>query len=186
MLTAYRKLGIVREWMGNQNPGVCPAGNYRARDDARVVVNAGTDALWARLAALMGRDDLARDPRYAGAPERVARADEVEGLVAAWVATQPAAEGLRRLEAAGIPAERLYTVADIAADPHPRERNIVEIDDPRVGPLAMVGVIPRLSRTPGVIRWAGSDKGQRNAEVYVDRLGLGPQDLAALHAEGVI
>jgi len=186
MLTAYRKLGMVRERMGNQNPGVCPAGNYRTRDDAWVVVNAGTDALWARLAALMGRGELATDPRYAGSQARVARAGEVEGLVGAWVAAWPAAEVLRRLEGAGIPAEKLYTVADIAADPHYRERNIVEIDDPRVGAVAMVGVIPRLSRTPGVIRWAGPDKGQHNAEVYGGLLGLGPEDLASLGVEGVI
>jgi crotonobetainyl-CoA:carnitine CoA-transferase CaiB-like acyl-CoA transferase len=186
MLTAYQRLGIVRERMGNQNPGVCPAGNYRAQDDAWVVINAGTDALWARLAVLMGSAALAGDARYAASSERVARADEVEGLVAAWVKALPAADVLRRLEAAGIPAERLYTVADIAADPHYRARNIVEVDDPRVGPVAMVGVIPRLSRTPGVIRWAGPDKGQHNAQVYGDRLGLGPDDLAALRAEGVI
>ena len=186
MLTVYQKLGIVRERMGNQHPGVCPAGNYRARDDAWVVVNAGTDALWARLAALLGRGDLATDPRYTSSQERVARAAEVEDLVAAWVATLPAAEVLRRLEEARIPAERLYTVADIAADPHYRERNIVEIDDPRVGALAMVGVIPRLSKTPGTIRWAGPDKGEHNAEVYGGLLGLGAEDLVALRAGGVI
>ena len=90
------------------------------------------------------------------------------------------------VEEARIPAEKLYTVADIAADPHYRERNIVEIDDPRVGRLAMVGVVPRLSKTPGTINWAGPDKGQHNAEVYGTLLGLGAEDLAALRNDGVI
>jgi crotonobetainyl-CoA:carnitine CoA-transferase CaiB-like acyl-CoA transferase len=186
MLTAYQQLGVVRERMGNRNPGVCPAGNYRARDSAWVVVNAGTDALWRRLAAVMGREDLAHDARYATSPERVARGDEVDEMLAGWVATRPAAEILERLEAAGIPAERLYSVADIAADPHFRARNIVEVDDPRVGPVAMVDIVPRLTRTPGVIRWAGPDKGQHNAEVYGDWIGLGAAELEALRAEGVI
>jgi crotonobetainyl-CoA:carnitine CoA-transferase CaiB-like acyl-CoA transferase len=186
MLTAYRKLGIVRERMGNRNPGVCPAGNYRAADGAWIVVNAGTDSLWARLATVIGGEELAGDARYARAADRIARADEVEELVAAWLATVPAAEALRRLEAIGVPAERLYTAADIAADPHYRERNIVEIDDPRVGPIAMVGIVPRLTATPGAIRWAGPDKGQHNADVYRDWLGLGPDDLAMLRAEGAI
>lgn len=186
MLTVYRKLGIVRERLGNRNPGVTPAGNYRAGDGAWVVINAGTDALWGRLAKVMGGDELARDPRYARSGDRVARADEVEELVAAWAETLPAAELLRRLETAQIPAERLYTVADIAADPHYLERSIVEIEDPRVGTLAMVGVIPKLSKTPGQIRWAGPDKGQHNAEVYGALLGFAAEDLEALRAEGVI
>ncbi len=186
LLTAYQKLGTVRERSGNGHPGVCPAGNYRSRDGAWVVINAGTDSLWERLARVMGGEELARDPRYARSQDRVARAQDVDGRVAAWTATQTAAEALGRLEDAGIPAEKLYSAADLAADPHCRQRNIVEIDDPRVGPLAMIGIVPRLSRTPGRIRWAGPDKGQHNAEVYGDLLGLGAEDLATLRNEGVI
>ncbi len=184
MLTAYRKLGVVRERMGNRNPGVCPAGNYRAADGAWIVVNAGTDSLWARMAELMGGE--ACHERYARSADRIARGDEVEDLVTRWMATVPAAEALRRLEAIGVPAERLYSVADISADPHFQERNIVEIDDPRVGPIAMVGVVPRLTATPGEIRWAGPDKGQHTAEVYGEWLDLGPDELAALRADGVV
>jgi crotonobetainyl-CoA:carnitine CoA-transferase CaiB-like acyl-CoA transferase len=186
MLTAYQKLGMVRERSGNRHPGVSPAGNYRSGDGAWVVLNAGTDSLWKRLAALMGGEELAQDPRYARSADRVARAGDVDKMVAAWVSTRPVAELLRQMEEAGIPAEKLYTVADIAADPHYRERNIVEIDDPRVGRLAMVGVVPKLSKTPGTIKWAGPDKGQHNAVVYGELLGLGAEDLAALRRDGVI
>jgi crotonobetainyl-CoA:carnitine CoA-transferase CaiB-like acyl-CoA transferase len=186
MLTAYQQLGVVRERTGNRHPGVSPAGNYLAADGAWVVINAGTDALWRRLAALMGRPELGEDARYATSAERLARGDEVDDMLAAWVATLPAGDILRRLEEARIPAERLYTVADIAADPHYRARNIVEVDDPRVGPVAMVDIVPRLTKTPGAIRWAGPDKGQHNAEVYGEWLGLDPDELAALRAEGVI
>ena len=184
MLTAYRKLGVVRERMGNRNPGVCPAGNYRASDGAWIVVNAGTDSLWARMAELMGGE--ARHERFARSADRIARGDEVEDLVTRWMSTVPAAEALRRLEAIGVPAERLYTVADISDDPHFQERNIVEIDDPRVGPISMVGVVPRLTATPGEIRWAGPDKGQHTAEVYREWLDLGPDELAGLRAGGVV
>ena len=77
-------------------------------------------------------------------------------------------------------------MADIAADPHYRERDIVEWDDPRVGPLSMVGIVPRLTAAPGAIRWAGPDKGAHNAEVYREWLELGPDDLASLRADRVI
>jgi crotonobetainyl-CoA:carnitine CoA-transferase CaiB-like acyl-CoA transferase len=186
MLTAFQTLGIVRERTGNQNPGVCPAGNYQTQDGAWVVINAGTDALWARLARLIGGEALAADPRYTRSQERLARTEDVEALVSAWMATLAAAEILRKLEEAGIPAEKLYTVADIAADPHYQARNIAEVDDPRVGRIAMVGIVPKLSKTPGVIRWAGPDKGAHNAEVYGALLGLGAADLDALRADGVI
>jgi crotonobetainyl-CoA:carnitine CoA-transferase CaiB-like acyl-CoA transferase len=184
MLTAYRKLGTVRERMGNRNPGVCPAGNYRTADGAWIVVNAGTDSLWARLAGLMG--GAASEARFAASQDRIARGDEIEDLVTAWMATMPAADALRALEGIGVPAERLYTVADISDDPHYRERNIVEIDDPRVGPIAMVGIVPRLTATPGEIRWAGPDKGQHTAEVYREWIDLGADELASLRSDGAV
>jgi crotonobetainyl-CoA:carnitine CoA-transferase CaiB-like acyl-CoA transferase len=186
MLTVFDKLGIGRERFGNRHPGVAPAGNYWSKDGAWVVINAVTDALWGRLARAMGRAELVADPRYARSADRVAHADELDELIAAWAGSLEAAEILRRLEAAQVPAERLYTVADIAMDPHYRARNIVEFDDPRVGPIAMVGVVPKLSKTPGEIRSLGPDKGEHNQEVYGRLLGLGPTELDALRREGVI
>ncbi|HUN51818.1 MAG TPA: CoA transferase [Candidatus Sulfotelmatobacter sp.] len=186
MLLAYEKFGEVPTRTGNSSPGVCPAGNYQTADNIWVTIHAGTDALWRRIAGVMRQPELAEDPRYATSRDRQARHKEVEGLVALWVAKQPAASLLAALEQADVPAERLYTIADIAADPHYRERNIATLEDARVGALSMIDVLPKLSRTPGRVRWAGPDKGQHNGEIYGERLGLPPAELERLRRDGVI
>ena len=186
MLMAYEKFGQVPSRTGNSSPGVCPAGNYETADGVWVTIHAGTDALWRRICVLMQQPGLAEDPRYAASQDRQIRHKEVEGLVALFVSKQEATPLLAALEKAEVPAERLYTIADIAADPHYRARNIAHLDDARVGSINMIDVLPKLSRTPGRIRWAGPDKGQHNAEIYGSLLGLDADQLAALRRDGVI
>jgi crotonobetainyl-CoA:carnitine CoA-transferase CaiB-like acyl-CoA transferase len=186
MLLAFEKFGQVPGRTGNSSPGVCPAGNYQTADDVWITIHAGTDALWRRICVAMGQPELADDPRYATSRDRQSRHKEVEGLVALWVAKQPAAPLLAALEAADVPAERLYTIADISADPHYRARNIVHVDDPRVGPVTMIDVMPKLSKTPGRIRWAGPEKGAHNREIFAELLGLDSSAMQALADAGVI
>lgn len=183
MVTAYRKLGFVRRRTGNRNPGVVPAGQYLTADSRWVSMHAGTDALYGRLARLIGGKAL--EPRWAKSDGRKADGDAVEAVVEGWVATREAAPLLAELDRAGIPAERLNTVADIADDPHIRERNLLEWNDPRVGPITVIDVVPKLSRTPGRMRWAGPDKGEHNAEIY-GALGLSDADIATLKADKII
>ncbi len=183
MLTVYKKLGHVRTRQGNGNPGVVPAGQYLTRDNRHVVVHAGTDALWARLAPLLGGGAL--DPALKASAGRKAAGPAVDAMLAGWVAGLDAADLLARLDRAGIPAERLNTVADIAEDPHIRLRNILEWDDPRIGPVSMIDVVPKLSKTPGRVRWTGPDKGAHNAEVY-GAMGLDAPEIERLKTKKVI
>jgi crotonobetainyl-CoA:carnitine CoA-transferase CaiB-like acyl-CoA transferase len=72
-------------------------------------------------------------------------------------------------------------------DPHYEAReNVIEVEDPKIGPFPMQNVIPRLSETPGKVRWTGPKVGQHNAEIYEKVLGLDEEGLNNLRERGII
>ncbi|MGD6755951.1 CaiB/BaiF CoA transferase family protein [Streptomyces sp. BH105] len=186
-LAAYATTGRVRERLGNRNPQIVPASDFTTSDGRRVSIHAGTDALFAKLAAAMGRPELARSPSYATRAARARHADDLYAVISEWAADRAADEVTKLLSEAGVPASPLMNIADIAENAHYRERGtLVEVDDPDFGQLPMVAPLPRLSKTPGTIRSTGPRLGEHNHEVYGHMLALGPDELAALSAEGVI
>ncbi|MFI8423877.1 CaiB/BaiF CoA transferase family protein [Streptomyces sp. NPDC085479] len=186
-LTTYATTGRVRERLGNRNPQIVPASDFTTRDGRRVSIHAGTDALFGRFATVMGRPELAESPRYATRAARAEHAGDLYATIADWTAGLDADDVTKLLSAAGIPASPLMSIADIAEDPHYRERGtLVTVEDPDFGELPMVSPLPRMSKTPGSIRSTGPALGAHNAEVYRGVLGLGPDELAALAADGVI
>ncbi|WP_371534938.1 CoA transferase [Streptomyces sp. NBC_00466] len=186
-LTSYATTGRVRERLGNRNPKIVPASDFTTSDKRRISLHAGTNPLFRKLAALMERPELPGLPQYA---TRAARAENAESLyttIADWVARHTADELTGLLNSAGIPASPLMNIADIAADPHYLERGtITTVDDPDFGRLPMAAPIPRLSETPGQIRTTGPALGEHNTEIYEGLLGLSSQEVADLHADGVI
>ena len=114
-------------------------------------------------------------------------ADELDGLVADWIAAHDRAEVVDTFLAARLPVAPVNTLADLIADPHVVARgDFVTVDDPDVGPVRMVAPLARLSATPSEIRWAGPALGAHNDEVYREWLGLRPSDVEALRESGVI
>jgi crotonobetainyl-CoA:carnitine CoA-transferase CaiB-like acyl-CoA transferase len=173
--------GLVRERTGATLRGLAPSNVYPAAD-GEVLVAANQDSVFRRLCGVMGRPELADDPRYADHKARGERQEELDAVVAAWTRTLPAQSLLDALHAAGVPAGLLYTPADMAADPHFRARaSLAEVDDPEVGPLLMPAVAPRLSRTPGGIRWPGPRLGQHTDEVLAEA-GIDDTERARLRA----
>ncbi|MFC9752234.1 CaiB/BaiF CoA transferase family protein [Streptomyces sp. NPDC056921] len=186
-LTQYATTGRVRERMGNRNPQIVPASDFTTADGRRVSIHAGTDPLFGRLAALMRTPELADSAEYATRAARAEHADALYAVIADWAATYTADDLTELLSDAGIPAAPLMSVADIAVDPHYRERGtLVTVEDPEFGELPMVAPLPRLSETPGSIRSTGPALGAHNAEIYQDLLGLSAGELASLGADGVI
>jgi crotonobetainyl-CoA:carnitine CoA-transferase CaiB-like acyl-CoA transferase len=182
----YAATGAVRDREGNRGPAA-PTGAFRAGDGRWLAVAVAEDAMYARLMRAIGRDDLAADPRFAHAPGRLAGRAEVEGALAEWVAARTAAEAQEALVAAEIPAALELTIEDAFTDPHYAAREmIVPVDDPLLGPIAIQGITPRLSATPGRVARPAPRMGEHNAEVYGDYLGLTAADLAALREAGVI
>jgi len=187
MMTKFAKTGEIRERIGNRNPTFAPAGTFETKDGRFVQIAAGGDKVWQRLAEAMDVPGLATDPRYAKSRGRIERADELERLLADWIAQHDFADIDARLGAANVPFGGIYTAADIAQDPHYKARgNVVTIPDDEEGAVVMPGVIPKLAATPGRIAFAGPAIGKHNAEVYGGLLKKSKAELAALAAEGVI
>ena len=187
MVTKFARTGAIRERIGNRNPTFAPAGTFKTRDGRFVQIAAGGDKVWQRLAAAMDRPELATDERYARSRARIERADELEQLLAEWIAERDFADIEARLVEANVPFGGIYTAADIAADPHFRARgNIVTVADEEEGDIAMPGVVPKLGSTPGRIAFAGPPLGRHNEEVYGGLLQKSSAELAALAADGVI
>jgi crotonobetainyl-CoA:carnitine CoA-transferase CaiB-like acyl-CoA transferase len=187
-VAVFGATGQVRERIGSGTESVVPHNHYQSRDGRWIAIACTNDRMFARLLQALGRPELASDPRMASVRARLEHRELVDGLVAAWVAERDGAEALRVLEVAEVPSSLVASVRDLFDDPQVRAReNIVRLVAPLVGALAMPGVVPRLTLTPGRVERAGpTTPGEHNEEIYGGRLGLSRAELARLAARGVI
>ena len=186
-IPAHDKLGHVANRTGSRLAESTPNNLYPTGDSDFIHITAMADSLFRRLAKAMSRPDLLEDARFAKALERNRNSDVLDAIIAEWTVSQPLAEIERKLEAAGVPATRIYTIADIFRDPHYAARgSIVAAPDADLGSIAMAGVVPRLSATPGGIRHAGRVVGEDTRAVLVELLGYGSDAIVRLERSGVI
>ncbi|MGH3327226.1 MAG: CaiB/BaiF CoA transferase family protein [Streptomycetales bacterium] len=187
LVTEWQVAGYQRERSGPVLPNVAPSNVYPTADGQTVLVAANQDTVFRRLAALMGRPDLAEDAQWGTHAARGAHQEDLDALIAAWTAKHDADALLQLLHDGGVPAGRIFRAADMLRDPHFRAReSIVSVTDAQLGELAMHNVVPRLSGTPGSVRWAGPALGEHNAEVYGGLLDLDEPARAALREAGSI
>jgi crotonobetainyl-CoA:carnitine CoA-transferase CaiB-like acyl-CoA transferase len=183
---AYQKFGYVRERMGADTVNVCPHSHYETRDGKWVAIACTSDAMFARLAEVMQQPQLASAERYGPQALRLAARDEVNVIVAKWVASLDLETVLNRCKEGGVPSSLIYSIADIFEDLQYRARGNIKMTDSRAGALAVPDVVPRLSGTPGEIRWLGEGLGSANDDVYRKLLGLKDDDIAGMREAGVI
>ncbi|MBK8335391.1 MAG: CoA transferase [Sterolibacteriaceae bacterium] len=186
MVPEFDVAGFVRERAGNIMPGVTPSNTHATRDGRYVIIGGNGDAIFKRLMRAIGRGDLADAPDLASNAGRDARRDELYGLLDAWAAQHDEAEVVRILSAAEVPVSRIYSVADMFADPQFAARQMIETAElPDGKPFRLPGIVPKLSATPGSTEWIGPALGQHTDEV-LQRLGYPPQKIAELRAFGAI
>ena len=186
LIPVYAATGYVRERIGSGTEYVVPHNHYRARDGRWLAIACTNDRMFERLAAAMGRPGLSGEfPTMAARLERRA---ELDALVQAWVGEADAREVLARLDAAEVPCGPVASARDLFEDPQVKAReNIVEMANPLGGLLSMVGIVPRLTASPGRVEHAGPVAiGAHNEDVYCGRLGLSRDDLRALAARGIV
>lgn len=171
-LPEYDKTGIVRRPSGTGLANVAPSNIYPTSDGGYVVIAANLDPMFRRLCVAMGRPELADDPLYSDHKARGENAAGLDALIGDWTRGFTASDLMAHLDAGGVVCGPIYSIADIAADPHFNARNMIcEVPDPRFGTLKVPGVAPVLSDTPGGIRWLGPDHpGSHDGEIW-DRLG---------------
>lgn len=185
LVPEYDVAGYVRQRSGGALPGISPSNTYPTADHAYVVIAGNSDPIFQRLMIAIGRPDLAHAPDLQSNEGRVARNDELDAAISAWSSTRPIADVLTLLDAADVPAGRIYSAADILADPHYQAREmLISATLPDGTAVKMPGIIPKLSATPGQVNWEGPALGQHGDEI-LQALGYQPDDIATLRAEGV-
>ena len=215
LLPEYSAFGAVRGPAGSALPGIAPSNAYLCSDGgaaasagppqarpappggsaahevasvggAYVLIAGNGDSIFKRLMKVIDRDDLGIDPALGDNAGRVARVAEIDAAIGLWASTRTVDEVMTALDTAAVPAGRIYTVADIAADPHYQARGMldsVQMDDGST--LAVPGIVPKLSVTPGQHRRNAPTLGQ-DTEAVLQELGLSPQQIQGLRDRGII
>jgi crotonobetainyl-CoA:carnitine CoA-transferase CaiB-like acyl-CoA transferase len=183
----YEKADFVREPTGPRLPRVAPSNVYRSKDGKWVVIAANHDTLWRRLAQLLGRPELADDPRFDTHHARGQHEDLLDEIIGEWAANYTAAELDEIVNDAGVVCAPVYTAADVYADPYFRERGLlIECDDDVHGRITAPGVVPRLTGTPGTVRRSARWTVGADTESVLTGLGLDAATLEVLRREGVV
>jgi formyl-CoA transferase len=185
LLPEYSAFGEVRQAAGSALPGIAPTNAYQCADGGYVLVAGNGDSIFKRLMTVIGRDDLGNDPQLENNDGRVKRVVELDHAIGEWAKTVSTDKALEILDSVAVPAGRIYTVADIANDPHYKAReNIQTIQMQDGSKLDVPGVIPKLSRTPGSIKTLAPDIGENTDEI-LKSIGLNEAQVASLKERGI-
>src|SRR6185369_6077362 len=160
MLPEYGMGGFVRERSGAALPGIVPSNTYGCADGKYVVIGANADSIFKRMMRAIGRPDIADDPGVATNDGRVRRTEELDRVIGEWTGRHDLESVLAVLDKAEVPAGRIYSIADIAADLHYQAREMIERHRLGDAELLLPGIVPKLSETPGKTRWVGPRLGE--------------------------
>lgn len=151
-----------------------------------MVIAGNSNPIFRRLMRAIGRPELGEDPALAHNDGRAAQSAQLDEAIAAWTSAHSMDEVLASLETAEVPAGRIYSVVDIVADPHYQAREmLVQAELPGGTKVKMPGIVPKLSDTPGEIRWQGPSLGEHTAQVLAE-FGLTDTQIAQLKEEGIV
>jgi crotonobetainyl-CoA:carnitine CoA-transferase CaiB-like acyl-CoA transferase len=183
----YEKTGKIGKRTGARLADSAPNTLFPTRDGSHIHIAALADPVFRRLAAAIGRPELATDPRFAEQRARSANEALIEGIVAEWTSARDLDEIEAILRKGDVPASRIYDMADIFRDPHYKARGmLVTVPDDDLGSVTLAGVVPKLSATPGRLRWSGRRVGQDTRAFLKDTAGLSYAEIDRLVAEGVV
>uniref|UniRef100_UPI003341FE14 CaiB/BaiF CoA transferase family protein n=1 Tax=Castellaniella defragrans TaxID=75697 RepID=UPI003341FE14 len=186
LLPEYAVFGEVRQPAGSSLPGIAPSNAYLCRDGKYVLIAGNGDSIFKRLMQVIGRPDMAADPALENNVGRVAQVGRIDEAIGAWTAAHDLEAVLAALNEGRVPAGRVYDIADIAADPHYRARDMILEDAlPDGTPCQVPGIVPKLSATPGGIERPAPLLGQHTDEV-LEELGVDAETRRGWRERGVI
>lgn len=186
-LPTYSVTGRIEERTGNRIYFFVPAENFETKEGKIITLNAGIEKLWRQLAKAMDQEDLLTNQKFNTYLARIKNQDELYEIIGDWVRKKTVEEVIQILDDAGVPCEKINNIADLAVDPHLREReSVVEIEDSELGKVLIPGIIPKLKNFPGSIRFLGPDLGEYNQEIYREFLGLSQEEIKHLEENEII
>jgi len=183
----YDQLGVVQGRTGNRAPFTAPRNAYQTADNKWVALSGSTQSVANRTMRMVDAAEILDEPWFSDHTGRLAHQDQLDDVIGGWVANRTAEEVLAKADECEVAFGPIYSISEIFNDPQYIAREtIATIDDPRLGPVKMQNVVPRLSRTPGRIRHVGAELGEHNNDIFVDELGHTDQDLETWRGQGVI
>jgi formyl-CoA transferase len=186
-LPQYMALGIVQERTGNDLFKTAPSNVYQTRDGVWMAISGNNNSIFIRLMRAIGRADLLERSELQTNPGRAEHAAMLDDVIGAWARQHTAEEIWRILDEAEVPFGPVYSVADIAHDPQYQARDmILDVPHPALGSVAMPGIVPKLSDTPGAVRWPGPALGADTDAVLRALADVTDDELAQLRAAKVI
>jgi formyl-CoA transferase len=187
LITEYDITGYVRERSGSVLPGIAPSNAYPCANGEMILIGGNGDNVYARLTEAMGRPDLKVDPKFVDHASRGANQQELDGIIAQWTSSHALADLLTLLQNQGVPASRVFRAPDMLDDPQFTARDaIISVDHEVFGPIRMQNAFPKLSATPGRVRWPGPKLGEHTDAVLAERAGCSAEQLGTLRARGII
>lgn len=186
VIAEFAETGAIRQRTGPILPGIAPSNLYPTADGRPVLIAANADGLFSKLAMAMDAAELAIDERFSSHASRGRYQHELDEIIAAWTATKTLPDLLSLMDEHGIPAGPVNDARAVARDPHFRAREaVLEVPDATLGSVTMQGVFPKLSATPGRIRWTGPELGADTDDILSRRLGYSAEQVARLRQDGV-
>ncbi len=186
LLPEYHVFGAIRQPAGGALPGIAPSNAYPCIDGQYVLIAANGDSLFKRLMDLIGRNDLGNDPELARNDGRAKRADAIDEAIGQWTRQRTLEEILTALQSISVPAGRIYSARDIAEDPHYRARGVIETIESAEGlKVEMPGIIPKLSKNPGEIRYRAPTLGEHTESILIQH-GFSAKQIQTLKDAGVL
>jgi len=186
-LVGYDQLGLVPKRAGNRWDISAPRNTYQTSDGRWLAMSGSSPALALRVFRAIGRDDLAEDVDFSDPQRRLARARDVDEVVAKWVSSKTLTEAMEVFDAAEVAAAPVYDITDLVADEQLLHRGVfVTVDDGDLGAMMVQAPVPKFSESPGRVEHLGPALGEHNAEVYGEILGLTTSEIDDLHVAGVL
>ncbi|HVL74961.1 MAG TPA: CoA transferase, partial [Noviherbaspirillum sp.] len=182
----YEKSGVNRQRAGNRATYTAPSNMYKTGDGAYVTIVGSSSVIFRRLCQAMGRAELADDARFASNRSRMENVDAIDGEIAGWCGSRTYDEVAVALTEFAVPFSKIYSAADIVADPHFIARGaVIRLPDAEHGSLPAPCVVPRFAGYQPEPPRTGPAPGEHNEEVF-GALGLCAETLAQLRARGVV
>ena len=182
----YAVSNYIRTRSGSKLPNVAPSNVYECKD-GEYLIAANQDTVFRRLCEAIDMPELAEDERFATHTARGVNQDLLDSIIGEWASRRTMDEIEALMVKAAVPAGKIYRAPEMLADPHFAAREaIIDVEHPKWKSLKMQNVFPKLSRTPGKVRWAGPEYGAHTEEVYRDALGMSDEEIADLKARGII
>ncbi len=186
MVPEYDQFKFIRERSGNTLPGIAPSNIYRCKDGKYIAIGANGDSIFKRLTKAMNREDLDTE-EFAHNDGRAKKMEYLDEQIEAWTKTMDMKDVLKILDEYQIPAGPIYNIEDIFNDVHYKARNMIDsVKVEGLGELKVPGIMPKFSKTPGRIKWAGAKLGEHNKEIYKDMLGMSEEELKDMEEKGIV